>query len=400
MKLIEKKTDKENYSIVILNVLLWLVVFSVSTYVVYEMTTNSPEPYTSDYPAHISSAMSGTGYSVMEIIMKLLYMISGNTVLISIFIGVLTSTTAVAVIALVNYLSGIQGNSTSVLFSYCSIFLASIFIPVLNPFWYAGQTERGTISSFITQPWHNSTYVGMRVFAIISVLIFLRCWDEADEGIKLKDLILLCIMLAITNLFKPNFIIAFGPAVFIMLFIEFIFFHRERWKEYAKIFAAGIISMLPLVLQYKMLFIGGNGGWQISTERFWAYIHQDGGIFVLLTNFLFPVIITILAAVNDENVQAKRSLVLAWIMELASLFESVFLAETGDRANDGNFSWGIYCTTLILFIICFAVLVRLKNDRNCKCKGVLTLAEVLLIMHTANGFMYFGNIFKGYSYLC
>ena len=98
------------------------------------------------------------------------------------------------------------------------------------------------------------------------------------------------------------------------------------------------------------------------------------------------------------NHRKNNILLLSWILEIITFFEMMFLTETGPRAMDGNFSWGIYLSSLILFICCIAELIAIPKQE--KHRWAHSVAWCILLLHLINGFMYFGILIMGGGYGC
>lgn len=388
---------KERY--LTIRIIMWLAVFVSTSYLTYKMSISFNDLYPSDYPAHISSALNDEGYSLMSIIMKVLYNITGNTVLIALFIGFLVAMTCEALLYLICQMNRVS--LPAILISYALIYAASIYIPVVNPFWYMWVKEPTIINSLLTQSWHNSTYIAMRLFAICSLTVFLKCYKKIynEESNNIRDLIILFGLLCITNMFKLNYVIAFVPALVVLCIIEILTKHGNGWREWIKLLISSLVSLFPLIIEYNILFPSdGEGGWKITLDKVDAYIRDNGSVFIVLTSLLFPIIITIAICINKYYGYLGRTVAFCWILEIITVAESMLLAETGVRASHGNFTWGVYCSSLILLAVCSGVLIKMIHEGK---RGFLIeLSVVSLALNLVNGFMYFGNIFKGQLYLC
>jgi hypothetical protein len=69
----------------------------------------------------------------------------------------------------------------------------------------------------------------------------------------------------------------------------------------------------------------------------------------LLCGLSFP---TLVGFANNKKLLRTEKFIYA--MYSVQLLISIIFAETGKRANDGNFKWGLYCAAFFLFLIAFA----------------------------------------------
>ena len=396
-------------------------VFCSVSYLTYRMTVSDGVTFGSDYLAHILAAMGAlpecATYSFMSICMKLLYSITGNTILISLFIGALVCLTGwsirkalVVILRLQDKTDNCIDSMSSSLYlndenyklflgflSFGLIFLSAFYIPQRAPFYLRFvQPNVEFLGSLITQPWHNSTYIAMRLFAILSFLSFVQLLEEDSSRVNPKSIVRFFVLLLITNLFKPNFVIAFAPAAFLICLIELIRNHGKGLVKYIWFGVAFLASLAPLFYQYIVLFQSeSESGITLSLGRFQGYMETGFFPWLLISNLIFPLIVTVLSFVNHRK---NNILLLSWILEIITFFEMMFLTETGPRAMDGNFSWGIYLSSLILFICCIAELIAIPKQE--KHRWAHSVAWCILLLHLINGFMYFGILIMGGGYGC
>ncbi|MDD5883262.1 MAG: hypothetical protein PUD70_04160 [Firmicutes bacterium] len=388
-------------------------------YLTYEMTVSDDVLFLADYKMHILAAIGAepglATYSFMAVCLKLLYSITGNTLMISLFISVLVCLTGFAIRKALMVILCLQDGaehrikSTSSLpyltdencklfltfLSFSLLFLSALYIPKRAPFYLLFELDTyGYWSALITQPWHNSTYMPMRLFAILSFLSFVQLMREDSSRVNPKSLIRFFILLLITNLFKPNFVIAFAPAAFLICLIEVIRNHSKGLVKYIWFGVAFLASLAPLFYQYVVLFQSDSeSGITLSLSRFQGYMETGFFPWLLISNLIFPLLVTVLSLVNHRK---NNILFFGWILEIITFLEVMFLTETEPRALDGNFTWGIMLSSLILFICCIAELIAIPQQE--KYRWAHSVAWSLLLLHLINGFMFFGILISGGMY--
>ena len=417
------RTSKQLTKGIILDIpcmILGLWVFCSVSYLTYRMTVSDGVTFFSDYVVHIMTAVDNTSsaYSLMSLLFRILYNITENTIMISLFIGALVCLTGLAIRKALTVILCLQDGGADqriecssslpclndenrkmflTFLSFGLIFLSELYIPKRAPFYFqAVPHEIIIVGSLITQPWHNSTYIAMRLFAILSFLSFVQLLEEDSSRVNPKSIVRFFVLLLITNLFKPNFVIAFAPAAFLICLIELIRNHGKGLVKYIWFGVAFLASLAPLFYQYIVLFQSeSESGITLSLGRFQGYMETGFFPWLLISNLIFPLIVTVLSFVNHRK---NNILLLSWILEIITFFEMMFLTETGPRAMDGNFSWGIYLSSLILFICCIAELIAIPKQE--KHRWAHSVAWCILLLHLINGFMYFGILIMGGGYGC
>lgn len=412
------RTSKQltkDYKLDIPCMILGFWVFCSVSYLTYRMSLSDGVTFFSDYVTHIMTVVednTSSAYSLMSLLFRILYNITGNTILISLFIGALVCLTGWAIRkALVvilrlqdktdNCISLYQNDENYKLFlgflSFGLIFLSALYIPKRAPFYLqAVPHDIIIVGSLITQPWHNSTYVAMRLFAILSFISFVQLLEEDSGRVNPKSLIRFFVLLLITNLFKPNFVIAFAPAAFLICLIELIRNHGKGLVKYVWLGVAFVASLVPLLYQYVVLFSSdAEAGIAFSLDKFVGYVETGFFPWLLISNLSFPFIVTVLSLVNHRK---NNILLLSWILEIITFFEMMFIKETGLRTLDGNFGWGMMLSSLILFVCCVAELITIPKHE--KYRWARSAAWCVLLLHLINGFMYFGILIMGGTYCC
>ncbi len=352
--------------------------------------------YHSDLPAHIAAALNREGYSMLSIIY---YIVKDIRLLAVILAAVSASLPFIIMLVLKNGLEKRECFFSWRILFFCGIcltFLAEIYIPVLAPFFYSFTT--------VTQPWHNQTYIFMKIFSLGVLMIYEKinkCYTEKIGG---KDWIIFAILLTITNAIKPNFILFFAPMMLIYLIADFI---REKGKnviQCIKFGSAVLVSLAICLYQSQVLFPSdGDSGAIISFELLKQIISSPQLIWINIVCILFPICVLTLS-VKQKMIRKNGMLIKAWIMYFIAWMEARCICETGPRANDGNFGWGMLAAGWILYIYSCREALEVFYKRREKFSvadwilGVLSL--VFLILSAISGLVYFSILLRGDSYFC
>ncbi len=305
--------------------------------------------YPSDLPTHISEGMAGTWYSLIELSFGFLMNTLGlNQKAVSVLLVAIVLATVWVTYRLMCSLVP-QGNKIVLhLLAIVSMIEGPIYIQALNPYRYLGLQSCSI--------WHNSTFLGMKLAGTCVLLFYYGYQETYQEKFSLKDFVWFTLLLTFVNLCKPSFIVAFAPAMAVMLLTDCI---SSKGKTLGRQIVFGIpvlISLFVLLRQSAMLFSGENAGSSIGFSL--AYIlrlRTTHPVVAPLQSAAFPLVVLF---ANLRDLKKDRRFRVTWLIWLFGLLEYLFLNETGPRQNDGNLTWS-YCYCLFpVFVICVCWLYR------------------------------------------
>lgn len=378
------------------DILLMLIIFFFSSLLFYQYINGT---YPSDFQAHINGAMEGKSYSVMGVLIYVVNILFHTKialpVLMSLFVGGTILLTAIFIKQILAEL-GIEKVEMWYVIPIAagSIFLCSLFIPKLWMFYYTSRTH-------ITQPWHNSTYLLVRLLAVAVLCVYFKIEKEYTYRVSNKDLTVFTILLVLANASKPNFVLAFAPMMLVFLIIDFI---KTKGKSFVNAFKFGmcvLISLVVLIVQAKILYVDStDSGISLTLDKFYnQFMNMD--VFVMIfSNLAFPILVTAtMLLCKQKEKSSLRVLLQAWSMYFFSRLQGVFLTETGGRAADGNFSWGGYLFGYILYVICISEWIAAKKNKIINSKPLYYGGLVIYGLNILTGIMYFIYLCKGYYYI-
>ena len=295
------------------------------------------------------------------------------------------------------------------------MFLCSIYIPIFCPTFY--------MHSLGTQPWHSSTQLVMRLGAVVFLYYFLDVYPEYRNGISKEKRLRMSILLAVTTMFKPNFLISFCAAFGIVMLKDLLKFRSLKALKQILQFAS--IIALPLAvlgIQYWLIYatesLGSASGIQLVllSDLLW----EGGGLHMLFKigrDLAFPILAwsTITLWRNQRYKEKglsidkkKKNTNFLFLMYLISLLIFSLFKETGHRANHGNFEWGVLVSYFTMFLYMVPAFIEcIQADRNFTLTSgrhgvmirTLNIAGgALLALHFASGLLYFLWIAMGKIY--
>ena len=363
--------------------------------------------YESDLPAHIADGLSGHGYSLAELIYRFFIQTLGlNEKAVAALIALSVLGCVYLSFRFMRLAAPEASSFLLHLFAFICAVEAAIYIPAVNPYHYFG-VQGGSC-------WHNDTYTIMR-FAALPVLFLYRKIDGMYlKKIRPADFAAFTIFLTLANWVKPNFVVAFAPAMLIVLIADFA---ASRGKTFFRQVLFGIpvlLSMSVLVFQSIQLFVkadtaAATTGFPVGLSL--AYIlrqHARYPVFSLVQSAAFPLVILIL---NRKKFLKDRFFRFTLIMTGVGFFEYVFMHENGMRKNDGNFSWGYSFCLFFLFVVCAALYAdnirtffrSLRETPGWDARRILTacallLAGIFLLLHAKAGIEFFIMLVQGAPY--
>lgn len=268
------------------------------------------------------------------------------------------------------------------------IFCSAIYIPFFNSHIYLGQGSPNV--------WHNPTFITVRAFALISFILFTSIFNN-NINAKTKDVELLSLLMFITTLFKPNFLIIFFPASVIYS----ILILKLSYKELFKLLISFLPAIFLLFIQYLILYYQGSqtevkDHIVIDFLGVWSK-HSPNPFISMILLLAFPLSVLIC---RFKSIINNNSLILVWIAVFISLIQAMFFAEQG-RYSAGNFFWGYLLFAHILFIYSMIeFLPFLKSYFNVKLqeKAQIIFITVVYNIHFITGIYYFSELLLGYNY--
>ena len=379
---------------IIFECIICILIFVVTLRLFYYQITDS-EVFPSDTPEHIGFALRGVGYSYLMPAIGIIMNAFGiyGYVAVAVFEALAIITTIYVSKRTIMYCGKISEKPAFVI-SVSLMFLSSLYIPVLQPLFYK--------SGIVSQPWHNITYIFMRLFAVLTIAGTWYTLSKYQECLTMKEWGGIAIPLCLSTAVKPSFLIGYSWALLLFLIIDVI---RERFAPHAFVQCIKLgTSVFPsLIIMYfqatdHLYKLGGESGIEFSlmSSKFFSF-GFTGTIIKLIRGLL---LVSIVVFYNRKRLIKEEYFIIA--QYLMSLFVLIFFHETGNRASHGNFAWGIYSAGYLLMAFAWTRLAnnysavstrRKKLSTYEKCYFVICV--ILSVWHVASGVAYFTILSMG-----
>lgn len=381
----------------IAEVLLWGlgIVYAISCFYLYYMQSIQPLDYDnryfqSDLPYHISMIVDdGWYYSFTAYVYQLLYaMAGGGTVWIALFLTFVT----VGSIWLTGKLLQVLLDRDR-MDALC--LGGAILLNMVMPFFWKVAGQYRYVSYQSGNIWHNSTYQCMKLLGIAALLSYFRIEKNYRSKIDIKMWLLFAVVLVITTGVKPSFLTVFAPAMALKLLWDL--FHKVSFKQIF-LFGCAVLPACGVVLWQNMVLFGEDTGQGFALKPWFTFsLHADRPKLAVLCSIAFPLVILVFSL---KELYKDKNYFFAWLMTGIGFLEAVLLAETGSRANDGNFVWGYSFAIFYLFVISFVKWLQLwqKGRQNTISKILFTVGMLVLLYQTYCGVYFYLRLLGGETY--
>lgn len=368
-------------------IILAMLLISVGTmYLFYQQAIDN---FDGDLHSHVESAIESTGmegqYSITKILYKFIYNYLGGNLGISIMLSLVTIGCIYATKRMLKFYLPDENDFKLYIWAILLNFVIAIHIAAISKNWNVGYQE--------PTEWHNSTYLIMKFIGIFIMMLYFSIEKNYLEKINIKQWGLFCVLLILINLVKPNFILAFAPAMLVFLIIDFCKNIKNKKAILNMIYfgSAVLISLSVLIYQAKVLYVDDTeSGLAISFMEI-LKIYTNHPYCSLLQSAAFPLFILI---TNFKTIIKDKRHSFVWIMGIVSLLQYLLFMETGSRHSDGNFDWGYSFSLMLLFISSYAILNKIWTEKS-KNKVYLVSAYTLLMLHVISGVIYFCRLLTG-----
>ena len=313
----------------------------------------------SDMPAHIALALGRNDYSLASYFVRLLWGLLGEA----------RGQTALSLLLTVNQLLGLVTLWLLLRWMLPALdarfaLLAALLAHLCGPWILPGQTQM-YLGVYNGNLYHNMTLLFSRTPIPLVLLCFFRLWEDRRGTLRLRDWLGLTLWLLLSTLFKPSFLGAFAPWVFVLLVWDFIRTRARGFRNEFLIGLAFIPSLLGLVWSSSALFAADFAGTSSGVTLRSLTLGALLGLLVMYLRGLLLPIWSYAARGRREAGLCGRLRILAGTLGVAIL-EALTLAETGFRANDGNFEWGSLSLYPTVFGVAIALLLLQLRETDWK----------------------------------
>lgn len=370
---------------------------------VADFTDGSNILYQADLPLHISMVVEdGWYYSFTAFAYQALYLLfGGSTIGIAVMLAVFSVATVYAAEALICYLGHYKGKDAGTL-------LMAITVNFVMPIYVYDVGRYRYVSYQSANIWHNSTYICMRLFALLTFLMYFKLEEKYREGLSVKEWLAFALLNVITTGIKPSFLLAFSPIMGIFLLADL--FERVPFKRIFIFGSAMLPSGLVILWQNAVLFGEDTGNGMEFSPWYTFSMHADQPKMAVILSVLFCMIVIL---VTLKDILKEKNYLFILLMTALGFLEALCMVESGSRSVDGNFLWGYSFCIFVLFLYtavkCFQYPTGLKAGggrlaiREASASQIVRLAVKAVMVflyawHLYCGLYFFIRLVCGESY--
>lgn len=353
---------------------------------VADLTVQGEIPYQSDLPLHLFMIIEdGWYYSFTAYAYEILYTFCGkSTIGIALMLALFSYFTVYVTDKMICYLwNRRQSDFQTLLLAQTLVLVMPVYLRLAGDFRY--------VSYQCANIWHNSTYICMRFFALMTLLLYFKLEEKYRTGLTWKDWASFALLNVICTGIKPSFLLAYSPIVGIFLLVDL--FKKVPFTKILIFGSALLPSGLVILWQNAVLF-GNDTGNGIGFDPWYTFsLHANRPKIAVICSVLFCALVIVITC--KQLLQDKKYLFIVLMSGLGFL-EALCLTELGSRAVDGNFLWGYSFCLSVLFTVCAVKWLSLPQ------KGAGLAVKVGLAVvygwHLYCGLYFFLSLVGGSSY--
>lgn len=396
MKSLQQQAPRTN----LIRFFILLVLYSLLIFLFFNQASTIDNTYRSDLPTHIQLGLNGEGYSLAIALVAFLYKVTNSAFIVALFESTLVVMTFLLAEKYLRNTFTLSAKYT-IFISFGLLFLCSILLPFL-PF------QTYYVGSFITQPWHNITYLGMRMLSIPVFFNTLEVIDRYQQQFSLKNWLSISLPLLICTAVKPNFLVCYSFTLLLILIIDFVkaiinkTITLNLFLKYVYLGTVVFPSLAILLFQSTMLFGAQNAAPSGITLTFGSsYLFSHGKKFVfihLLRDLLLPVLFFVCL-----GKQFCKKDFFVFLLFAIGILQYVFLQETGFRELHGNFTWGCLLCGYLAYLYFIPRVIPFILDipwhkKTLRNKVLCVSCAGLMCGHLYAGLTYFSIVLSGSAY--
>ncbi len=373
---------------------IFLLIYTISLVFLYYNQLKYPITgrFESDTAVHVDFAINQHYYhSLAAFIYLFLSIFKFSDILIALVLAIATSITVYFTFKLLKafneHFKGEINDNILYVVSFFANFVMGFYIKAANKQHYIGYENANM--------WHNSTYVFMRLFAVLTIIAFLKLYLNYKDKIDVKDYLIYTLLLTVTTGFKASFLTVFAPVLAIILLVDLC-----KGTKFKNVFIMALSVVLPMgVMVLQSIVMSGSdnsNGYTISPFTALA-MRGDHPKATLILSVLFPLIVLFTHVKDFYKDKLYFGTLIMWAVSFLEVF---LLLETGERNLDSNFFWGYSIALFFVFLVSMYVAIKdyFKNKPKLSAKIILSLETVILLWHVISGVWYYVLLFSGVTY--
>ena len=233
---------------------------------------------------------------------------------------------------------------------------------------------------FPPNQWHSPTTLFSKPFALMLLgLGPMVVWPAQGTGAVRRRVLASAVLVVMSALVKPNFIMAFLPALSALAVLNW---RHTDWYWLGISFAVPTVA----VLAWQYYALNAEGASVILAPLSVIGLRSPTDVVTLGWRLAASVLFPLAAVVCFPSVRADRRVQLGWATFLIGAAFGYLLAE-GGRANDGNFLWSGQLAAFVLFVATAVAVLRAAATGGAGASrlGPFALCGGVFLWHVTSG---------------
>ncbi|HSN94363.1 MAG TPA: hypothetical protein VLR89_04800, partial [Anaerolineaceae bacterium] len=193
--------------------------------------------------------------------------------------------------------------------------------------------------------YHNPTINLLKPFALLSLILALKGFEKCKN--PLWVVVASAVLVILSSLIKPNFILAFVPALGLLSLYKLL--RKQTIDLRLMIFGFALPSIAILIWQWSITYQAGDYGNSIALAPF---LLESTYSKFLFPKFLLSSLFVLQGLWVFHKVLVKDdALFLGWITLVIGVLQSYLLIENGPEMLSGNFRWSGQIALFLMVVI-------------------------------------------------
>ena len=317
----------------------------------------NPEFNTLNYLPHIE------GYMLFHISLKILSQFTSHNYEIAASIIQTFMNLAVVFISMFYFKRNYRNNMSMSDFIFIILTIFVVALPL---------TGQVYLPQGVGSIWHNSTYIFMRPFGLISVFSFIAIYKDYEKCYINKGMLLLFSIVTFLSCFsKPSFVFTFLPVAGLYTLFQMYKYKLKNFKFAMGLLLAVTPTVLLLLFQYSLAFhdnltIAIKFGTFLNLTLFESFV-------ATLSVIIFP--LSLLICYKDQ-IKNKLLLFMSWMTFIFGWLQYYFLITV--EVAYGDFGWGYFFSIYLLYLVSlFELLVKEKSNKKMCLVGLFIIQSLI-----------------------
>lgn len=259
------------------------------------------------------------------------------------------------------------------------LMVAAVWLPCFNQEIYKGQGSPNI--------WHSPTYDAVRPVSVLITIILFDSIKNRLHSFSMQKAFILLLLILLSIILKPSFFAILLPSMILYAVIDFCW-HRDIGFVLKLLLPVMLPTIIAAILFVQLFFMNDTpnttGDIGISPVLFQNRLSPNPLVSDLLL-MAFPIYAVVVC--REEIFHRDSPYLLIVLLLFMGFCEYSFIAETGTRAADGNFAWGLMSAVFIAWLYLLPLFIKTGSSGKMR-RVVKYVGFALVAWHLLSGICY------------